>query len=185
MGSEEIQRFLNEKVVDEMRALIRVILLLSPIIIVGFAIYELDQWHAPISPNSPQYIGIDDLLAHPDVYQAPRQIIFSGEVYNKSVAGDMILIRLGESDFFRINCTGLDISDVESGMTIYVRGVSYYNDPSKEYFLATDIEIHVSYSLELSIPGAILILIILFVGFKFQLKDFSFSRRSEEETENA
>ncbi|MDD1776873.1 MAG: hypothetical protein LUQ65_01810, partial [Candidatus Helarchaeota archaeon] len=90
-----------------------------------------------------------------------------------------------EKGFFLVNCSGLDISSVEPGMDLYFFGVSYIDVPVKGYFLAENFWIQISYSVYLSIPGAFLILIILFVGFKFNLKDFSFSRKRQEDPKDA
>lgn len=166
-----------------MRKILRVILLLTPLIIVGLALYEKDQWHPPIDPNTPQLTHMGAILDNTEIYKAPMTLIINGVVYNKSISGDFIF--LGSTGYFQVNSTEIDVSGVEPGMVVYLRGTSYYHDSGKLYFLAEDIEIHVTYSLYLSIPGAVLILVILFVGFKFILKDFSFSRKTQEESTNA
>ncbi len=168
-----------------MRKLVRVLLLLSPLVILGFAFYEQGVWHPPLNPNITQPVGIDVLLEHKEIYKAPMKLIIIGDVYNKSESGDMLFLYSDNGDYFRVNCTSLDISQIEGGMRLYIMGYSYYHDPTKEYFLAEKIQIHTSYSIFLSIPGAILILIILFVGFKFSIKDFSFSRKLKEEGKDA
>lgn len=166
-----------------MRKIIRVLFLLSPIILLGFAVYEKDLWHPPLNPDVPQYIDINVLRDHPDVYKAPMSLIIQGEVYNKT--GDLLFLYGGDRGFFLVNCSSLDISSIESGMLLYFFGVSYIDDPLKGYFLAENFQIQISYSVYLSIPGAILILLILFLGFKFKLKDFSFSRKEQGETKDA
>jgi hypothetical protein len=166
-----------------MRKIIRVLFLLSPIIILGFALYEMDLWHPPLNSDVPQYIDINVLRDHPDIYKAPMRVIIQGQVYNKT--GDLLFLYGGDRGFFLVNCSGLDISSVEPGMDLYFFGLSYIDDPLKGYFLAENFWIQYSYSVYLSIPGAFLILIILFVGFKFNLKDFSFSRKRQEEPKDA
>jgi hypothetical protein len=166
-----------------MRKIIRVLLLLSPIILLGFAVYEKDLWHPPLNPAVPQYIDINVLQNNVDIYKAPMHVIIIGGVYNKT--GDLLYLYGGDKGFLRVNCSSLDISSVEPGMILYFFGVSYLDDPSKEYYLAEKFWIQESYSLYLSIPGAFLILIILFVGFKFRLNDFSFSRKRQEDPEHA
>jgi hypothetical protein len=143
----------------------------------------MDLWHPPLNPNTPQYININILRDYPDVYKAPMQVIIQGQIYNKT--GDFLYLYGGDKGYFRVNCSGLDIGSVGANMNVYLFGISYYDDPSKEYFLAEKFEIQISYSVYLSIPGAILILVILFVGFKFNLKDFSFSRKQKEGNEGA
>lgn len=165
-----------------MKNYIRVLLLLTPIIIVGLAIYEQTVWHPPINPDMTQQVRIGTLLDLNETYKAPMKLIINGDVYNKSVAEDLLFL---DGGYFKVNCTNVNISDVKPGMRVYIMGYSYYHDPSKEYFLAEKIHIFVSYSVYLSIPGAFLILIILFVGFKFELKDFSFSRKPAEESKDA
>ena len=166
-----------------MRKIIRVLFLLSPIILLGFALYEKDLWHPPLNPEVPQYIDINVLRDHPDLYKAPMHVIIQGQVYNKT--GHMLFLYGGDRGFFRVNCSSLDISSVDSGMILYFLGVSYIDDPAKEYFIAENFQVQISYSVYLSIPGAFLILIILFVGFKFHWKDFSFSRKRQEDTKDA
>jgi hypothetical protein len=168
-----------------MRKILRVLFLLSPIIIVGFAVYENYQWHPPLNPNVPQPVSIEVLLKHVDIYKAPMVLLIVGDVYNKSDGDEYIFLYGVDGGYFQVNCTGINISAIEPGMRLDLRGYSYYDDPTKEYFLATDIHIAVSYSMFLSLPGLLLILVILFVGFKFQIKDFSFSRKSEEGGKNA
>lgn len=161
-----------------MKKILRLLLLLTPLIIAGLAYWDYKRpWQPPLDPTIPQYVSIDDLLAYNDSYQAPMIVIVQGEVFNKT--GNYLFMNGG---VFRVNCSGLDISAVKSGDFVYVRGMSYYHEPAKEYFSASDIQIHVSYSLYLSIPGALLILLILFIGFKFKLSDFSFSRKVQEGT---
>ena len=165
-----------------MRKIIRILLLLSPLIIVGLTFYEQTRWVSPIFPEKTQYIGVGTLLDHPEVYQAPMTLIVHGIVHNKSGSGDFLFFYLDkEWIFFNVNCSQLDISELEGGMTVYLRGKSYYHEPSKQYFLAEDFHILVSYSLYLSIPGAFLVLLILFLWFKFKFQDFSFSRKDTEE----
>lgn len=167
-----------------MRKIIRVLFLLSPLILLGFAIYENSLWHPPFNPAVPQYITINNLQDHLDVYKAPMQIIFQGQVYNKT--GNFLFLYGRNNGFLQVNCSSLEISSVQSGMILYLFGISYYDDPSKNYFLAEAVEIQQnSYTLYLSIPGGFLILIILFLGFKFNLKDFSFSRKRKEGPKNA
>lgn len=166
-----------------MRKIIRVLFLLSPIIILGFALYEMNLWHPPLNPNVPQYIDINVLRDHLDLYKAPMPLIIQGQVYNKT--GDLLFLYGGDKGYFLVNCSGLDISTVEPGMYLYFFGISYVDDPLKRYFLAENFWIQISYSVYLSIPGAFMILIILFVGFKFNLKDFSFSRKKQEGTKDA
>lgn len=166
-----------------MKKIIRVILLLSPLIIVGIAFFEHGRWEPPLNPNIPQPVSIETLLEHNESYQAPMMLITQGEVHNKS--SDTIFLKGIHDEFFRVNCTLVNISAVQEGMTLYMRGYSYYHDPSKLYFLAVEIHIHTSYSLVLSIPIAFIVLIILFIGFKFNLNDFSFSRRPTEEGPDA
>ena len=170
-----------------MRKLLRVLFLLSPIIIAGLAYWEYERaWQPPLNPDRPQYISLEALREHPDAYQAPMILILQGEVHNKT--GNFLFLEWGGEDYFKVNCSLIDISAVEGGMTVYIRGVSYYHDLAKKYFLVEnqeDIHIHVSYSLYLSIPGAVLILLVLFLGFKFNLDDFSFSRKPKEEEADA
>ncbi|NVM31279.1 MAG: hypothetical protein HWN65_20745 [Candidatus Helarchaeota archaeon] len=166
-----------------MKKYIRVLLLLSPLIIAGFGYYELTKpWQPPISPDGPHFTTIGALLDHNETYKAPMKVIFNNDVFNKT--GDILFFNAG-GRFLKVNCSGVDASAIESGMMLYIIGVSYLHDPTKEYFLAEDIHIHVTYSLYLSIPGAILILLILFVGFRFTLDDFSFSRKKLEEHKDA
>ncbi|MHA1649532.1 MAG: hypothetical protein ACTSYB_05005 [Candidatus Helarchaeota archaeon] len=166
-----------------MKKILRILFLISPLIILSLAYYEQGRWTPPLDPNNPQPVSIATLLEHPESYQAPILLITHGDVFNKS--GDIIYLKGFGDVFLKVNCTDVDIGDVQEGMTLYLRGYSYYHDPSKEYFLAIEIHIHVSYSVYLSIPIAVLVLIILFFGFKFKLKDFSFSRRKEEGSKNS
>ncbi|MDD1777175.1 MAG: hypothetical protein LUQ65_03330, partial [Candidatus Helarchaeota archaeon] len=64
-----------------MRKIIRVLFLLSPIIILCFAVYEKDIWHPPLNPEVPQYIDINVLRDHQDIYKAPMHLIIQGQVY--------------------------------------------------------------------------------------------------------
>lgn len=187
MELAEARRFISNLINSlglSMKNYMRVLFLLSPLIIMaGLGYYELRKpWQPPLSPDGPHYIAIDVLINHQESYKAPMKIIFHGDVYNKT--GDLIFFD-SNSGFLKVNCSGMDISTIEAGMTLYIMGVSYLHDPTKEYFLAEDIQIHVSYSLYLSIPGAILILIILFLGFRFTLDDFSFSRKKLEAHKDA
>jgi len=167
-----------------MRKVIRVLFLLSPIILLGFALYEMDLWHPPLNPAVPQYIDVNILQNHSDIYKAPMQLIIQGRVYNKT--GNSLFLYGGAKGFLQVNCSSLDISSIEPDMFLYLVGVSYYDDPSRGYVLAEEIEIQQpTYSVYLSIPGALLILVILFVGFKFRTKDFSFSRKRKEENGDA
>ena len=168
-----------------LRKILRILFLLSPLIIVGLAFYEHSRWQPPLNPDMTQPVSIETLLEHNETYKAPMKLIIHGEVYNKSESEEFIFLYGVNDDYFRVNCTNVNVSAVEGGMLLYIRGFSYYHDPEKEYFLAEEIHIQVSYSLYLSIPVLILILIIMFIGFKFQAKDFSFSRRLEEESGNA
>lgn len=161
-----------------MNKVLRLVLILSPILILGLAIYDMQRpWQPPIDPNTPQHISIGVLLAHRDVYKAPMEVIINGDVYNKSLSGEFLFLYGGSNGYFEVNCSQIDISIIDGGMHVYIRGISYYDDPTKEYFLAEEIYRHESYSYYLSVPGLFLILIILFISFKFSLDDFSFSRR--------
>ena len=167
-----------------MNKVIRLLLILSPALILGLAIYDMQlPWQPPLDPNTPQSISISVLLEHPDAYKAPMEVIINGDTHNKSLSGDILFLYGGPDGYFKVNCSEIDISAIDGGMHVYVRGVSYYDDPTKEYLLAKEVHPHQSYSYYLSIPGLILILIILFVGFKFSLDDYSFSWRSEEVVE--
>ncbi len=169
-----------------MNKIIRLLLLISPVLILGLAIYDMQMpWRPPLDPNTPQYISIGTLLDHPDVYKAPMEVIINGNTHNKSLSGDILFLYGGPDGYFKVNCSEIDISAIDGGMHVYIRGVSYYDDPTKEYLLAHEVYSHQSYSYYLSIPGVILVLIILFVGFKFSLDDVSFSRKSEEVSEDA
>jgi len=113
------------------------------------------------------------------------EVIINGDIYNKSLSGEILFLYGGPDGYFKVNCSEIDVSAISGGMHVYVRGVSYYDDPTKEYLLAREVYRHQSYSYYLSIPGVILILIILFVGFRFSLDDVSFSRRAEEVVKDA
>jgi hypothetical protein len=166
-----------------MKKLVRVLLLLSPLILFGIAFWEHNRWAPPLNPEVPQPVAITTLFEHNESYQAPIELITFGNVYNKSA--DVIFMKASEEIFLMVNTTLVNTSAVEVGMTLYMRGYSYIHDPAKGYFLAIEIHIHVSYSLILSIPIAFIGLLILFWGFKFNLSDFSFSRRPKEAEENA
>ncbi|NHI93500.1 MAG: hypothetical protein EAX96_13515 [Candidatus Lokiarchaeota archaeon] len=161
-----------------MKKLTRFFLLISPLIIFGLLIIEYNVWRPPINPSITQPVSITILLEKPDVYQAPMLLSINGDVKNRT-NNDLFIIGLNNK-VLRVNCSGLNIEEIKPGMTLYIKGYSYYHDTSKNYFLAIEIYIFYSYSLYLSIPGLIIILIILFVVFKFNFKDFSFSRRKGE-----
>ena len=161
-----------------MKKSIRILLLLSPLIVFGLVVMENMIFRPPINPNLTQPVAINTLLEKPEVYKAPMQLSLNGEV--KNITGnDLFLSGLHGVDL-RVNCSGLNIDHISPGMTLYVKGYSYVHDMGKNYFLAVEIHVFHSYSLYLSLPGAIIILVILFVIFKFNYKDFSFSRRKEE-----
>ncbi|HUY00804.1 MAG TPA: hypothetical protein VMV49_14680 [Candidatus Deferrimicrobium sp.] len=168
-----------------MKKILRILFLLSPLIIVGLAYYEMNVWHPPLNPNIPQPVSIETLLEHNETYKAPMELIITGDVFNKSDVDEYLFLDGINDGYFKVNCTGLNISSIEPGMTLELRGYSFYDDPEKQYFVAIEFHIAISYSIYLSIPGAILILLILFWGFKFQIKDFSFSRKSAEDEKNA
>ena len=161
-----------------MKKRVRILLLLSPLIIFGFVAMENVIFRPPINPFLTQPVSINTLLEKPDIYQAPMVITFSGEVKNRT-GNDLFLTGLYGSEL-RINCSSVDIESILPGMTLFIKGQSYMHDVGKNYVLAIEIHIFYSYSLYLSIPGAIVVIIILFVIFKFNYKDFSFSRRKEE-----
>ena len=165
-----------------MNKFIRVLMLLSPIIIVGFAFYEHGRWQPPLNPDVPQPVEIEVLLEHPEAYGAPIELIIHGTVYNKSDIDEYIFLYGPNDSHFKLNCTSINISAVEPEMYVYIRGY-YYSE--EQYLLVIELHIHTSYSLYLSIPGAFLVLIILFWGFKFNLDDFSFSRKVQEEQTDA
>jgi len=182
----ELLWYSNNKEKFDIRKIIRILFLISPIILLGFAIYENNLWHPPLNPNVPQYISINDLRSHPEAYPPPMKVIMQGLVINKNKTSNFLILEGGTMGPFRVNCSNLDISFINTGVIIYLLGVSYFNDPSKNYFLAENFEIQQpTYTTYLSIPGALLILIILFVGFKFSLKDFSFSRKTKEGVQDA
>ena len=161
-----------------MKKAIRVLLLLSPLIVFGFIIMENMIFRPPINPYITQPVSIKTLLEKPETYKAPMVISINGEVKNKT-NNDLFLTGLYGLEL-RINCSGINIDNIQPGMTLYIKGYSYIDDPGKNYVLAIDIHLFYSYSLYLSIPGAIIVIMILFVIFKFDYKDFSFSRRKEE-----
>jgi len=161
-----------------MKKAIRILLLLSPLIVFGFVVMENMIYRPPINPYITQPVAISTLLEKPEVYRAPMVISINGEVKNKT-GNDLFLTGLYGVEL-RVNCSGINIDHIQPGMTLYIKGYSYIHDPAKSYVLAVDIYVFYSYSLYLSIPGAILAIIILFVIFKFDYKDFSFSRRKEE-----
>jgi hypothetical protein len=186
MELDEVQKYINEIGGGlVMRKSIRIILLLMPLLIIPLALYEHDRWESPLNPNIPQPVSIETLFKHNESYKAPMELIVEGEVHNKSEAENILLLKGIEGGFLKVNCSGLDISAIESGTYIYMRGYSYIDDNTKNYFLAIELHIHVTYSLILSLPGALLVLIILFIGFKFKLGDFSFSRKAEAQSKNA
>lgn len=164
-----------------MKKITRILFLLTPLILVGLAFYEHEQWYPPVNSDIPQPVSIKTILERSESYKPPFELITHGEVYNKSGSGEIIFLEDLGGELLRVNCTNVNVSAVEVGRTVYIRGYSYYHDLSKKYFLAIKIHVLVSYSLFLSIPGAILILIILFLGFKFNWNDFSFSRNKKEE----
>ncbi|MHA1130740.1 MAG: hypothetical protein ACTSRC_20105 [Candidatus Helarchaeota archaeon] len=166
-----------------MKKLVRVLLLLSPLILFSIAFWEHNRWEPPRNPNVPQSVAISTLYKHNESYQAPIELITFGTVYNKST--DTIYLEGTGDIFLLVNTTQVNTSAVKVGKTLYLRGYSYIHDPTKGYFLAIEIHIHTSYSLILSIPVAVIGVFILFWGFKFNLKDFSFSRRPREVKENA
>ncbi len=166
-----------------MKKLVRVLLLLSPLILFGVAFLEHDRWAPPLNPEVPQPVAISTLFEHNESYQAPIELITFGDVHNKSA--EIIFLKGAGEVFLMVNTTLVNASAVEAGMTLYMRGYSYVHDPAKGYFLAIEIHIHISYSLMLSIPIAFIGLLILFWGFKFNLSDFSFSRRTKEAEKNA
>ena len=165
-----------------MKKLLRVFLLLTPLILVGFVFYQYYEWHPPINPNITQPVSVETLMGNPEVYKAPMNLVINGAVHNKS--GEIIYLGGLHGAFIKVNCTNVNINNVDAGTDVYIMGYSFYHEADK-YFLATDIHVQVSYSLYLSIPGAIIVLIILFAVFKFNKKDFSFSRRGEESVKNA
>ncbi len=160
-----------------MKKIIRVFLLLSPLILVGFVIYQYYEWHPPVNPYITQPVSVDTLLEKPEVYKAPMNLVVNGKVYN--ISGNIIFLSGLHGSVMKVNCTNVNIDNVKAGSDVYIMGYSHYHEVDK-YFLATNLHVQVSYSLYLSIPGAIIVLIILFGIFKFNKKDFSFSRRQEE-----
>jgi len=149
----------------------------------GIAVWEQGRWEPPLNPEVPQPVAISTLLAHNESYQAPLEVITFGDVYNKSE--NLLLLQGTGGELLKVNTTLVNTSLVQKEMTLYIRGYSYIHDSTKAYFLAIEIHIHVSYSLVLSIPVAIIGLLILFWGFKFQIRDFSFSRRKMEGNSDA
>ncbi|MHA1894646.1 MAG: hypothetical protein ACTSX4_09105 [Candidatus Helarchaeota archaeon] len=139
--------------------------------------YQYQEWHPPINPEITQPVSINTLLDKPEYYKPPMLLVINGDVKNKT--GDIIFLTGLFDAVIKINCSSLNIDDIQAGMTLYIKGYSHYHEADK-YFTATEIHVQVSYSLYLSIPGAVIILIILFVVFKFKLKDFSFSRKTSE-----
>ena len=161
-----------------MKKSIRILLLLSPLVVFGFIVLENVIFRPPINTYITQPVSINALLEKPDVYKAPMVISLSGEVKNRT-GNDLFLSGLFNVEL-RVNCSGINIDQIQPGMILYVKGYSYIHDIGKNYLLAVEIHISYSFSLYLSIPGAIIVIIILFVIFKFNYKDFSFSRRKEE-----
>jgi len=164
-----------------MKKSIRILLLLSPLIVFGLMIMENMIFRPPINPSITQPVSINTLIEKPDLYQAPMVLSLNGEVKNRT-GNDLFLKGLHGVEL-RVNCSGLNIDHIQAGMTLYVKGYSYLHDTGKNYYLAIEIYVFQSYSLYLSLPGAIIVLVILFVIFKFNYKDFSFSRRKEEKVD--
>jgi hypothetical protein len=124
----------------------------------------------PQNYNNYYQVSQTTLLRNSNDYEG-HKIIINGRIENYSVSEKLIVFEttLG---ILRLNCSLLTDIDINLGDEVYFRGISYLN--SKDYVLINDYHVVDSYSLELSLIGLVIVILILFLVLRFNWKSFSF-----------
>ena len=171
----------------------RILCFIPLLIFISFGIWNYFYgWTPPeFSPELFHTVSVDLLLIkHPGAYEVIHNLIIQGKIIYMNIIHSQLQLYLEGVIPLRVNCCFFPQAfQYRIGDTIYLKGFAYLYlnsnlsvnfDLSKGYFLATDGYKLTSYSLQISIGGLAIILIVLFTLFKIK-PDLSFKRRGGED----
>ncbi|MHA1270374.1 MAG: hypothetical protein ACTSPY_11345 [Candidatus Helarchaeota archaeon] len=136
----------------------------------------------PQNVNNYYSVSINNLIKHSEDYEG-FNIIINGNINNISISEKTAIFHTDIGDLV-FNCSNIDISSLSTGDFVYFKGTSFLI--TKGYIQVSEVRIQVSYSLELSLIGLVIALLLLFVVLKFDWKSFSFQiRKNKEDIDDA
>ncbi|MHA1250110.1 MAG: hypothetical protein ACTSRP_08990 [Candidatus Helarchaeota archaeon] len=164
-----------------MKKITRLALLSSIFLLFLFGYINYFTYVPPKDINEYHGVSVNRLLKRPEDYESFKIIICEKvDEINYTVKYILIITDIGT---LTLNCSKIDISGLKKGSFVYFKGVSLLE--TKGYILVSDFHIQESYSLQLSLIGLVIVILILFFVLKFDWKSFSFEIRKFKGDKNS